>query len=134
MFSIVKTASSLAETLAPLGTKRKFWYRDGDRRMLFKEEERGTGEDWAEKVACELSELLGIPHVRYELAWDSDRDTPGFVCETCAPRNADLVLGNQIMLELDPEYPAEGGKRYKSGVRSNRWVSPHPWIQLPAEL
>ncbi len=49
MFEIVTVDSRAAEALEPLGTKRKFWYLDGERRMLFKTEERGTGEDWAER-------------------------------------------------------------------------------------
>ena len=63
MFPIVPVDPRLALNLEPLGTKRKFWYRDASRRMLFKAEERGTGEDWAEKIASELCGLLGLPHV-----------------------------------------------------------------------
>src|SRR5947208_3347766 len=52
-----------------LGTKKKYWYMAEDGRwMLFKAEERGYGEDWSEKIVCELAGLLGIPHVHYELA------------------------------------------------------------------
>lgn len=40
--------------------------------MLFKAEDRGTGEDWAEVVACHLCALLGLPHVEYELAAEYD--------------------------------------------------------------
>jgi len=84
--------------------------------MLFKAEERGTGEDWAEKVACQLCELLGLPHVHYELAEEYDGDTyiqPGVVCETCAPRPISLILGNQLLLERDPAYPADDSRKYK---------------------
>lgn len=114
MFRVVQVDSSRAEALEPMGTKRKFWYTDRDgRRMLFKAEERGTGEDWAEKVACELCGLLGLPHVYYELAMEREGRKPGVVCETCAPRPVSLVLGNQLMLAVDPNYPAEEGRRYK---------------------
>lgn len=114
MFNIVQVDSRRAEALEPLGTKRKFWYTNAQgRRMLFKAEERGTGEDWAEKVACELCGLLGLPHVKYELAIESDGRKPGVVCETCAPPPIALVLGNQLMLAHDPAYPAAGGCKYK---------------------
>lgn len=114
MFEIVPVDSRRAEALEPLGTKRKFWYTAPDgRRMLFKSEERGTGEDWAEKVACELCRLLGLPHVQYELAIESDGRKPGVVCETCAPPPTALVLGNQLMLARDPAYPAAEGRKYK---------------------
>ena len=43
-----------------LGSKPKFWFRDGDRQLLFKAEVRGTGEDWAEIVASELCDRLGV--------------------------------------------------------------------------
>ncbi len=50
MFAIQKVDQSQAEDIEYLGTKRKFWFSRGNQRYLFKAEERGTGEDWAEKV------------------------------------------------------------------------------------
>jgi hypothetical protein len=113
VFNVVRVDSRRAEALEPLGTKRKFWFTDGTRRLLFKSEERGTGEDWAEKVACELAGLLGLPHVQYELATETDGERPGVLCESCAVRPVSLVLGNQLMLARDPKYPAEEGRKYK---------------------
>jgi len=84
--------------------------------LLFKAEERGTGEDWAEKVSCQFCEILGLPHVHYELAeeWEGERYIqPGVVCETCAPRPISLVLGNQLLTALDPAYPAHENRKYK---------------------
>ena len=53
MFPTIRVNIDSSEELEPLGTKRKFWFMDAQqRRMLFKAEERGTGDDWAEKVAC----------------------------------------------------------------------------------
>jgi hypothetical protein len=113
MFPVVPVNPALAETLEPLGTKRKYWYRDGDRRLLFKAEERGTGEDWAEKIACELAGRLGLPHVVYELATEIDGGKPGVVCESCAPKPSSLVMGNQLLLALDSAYPAADAGKYK---------------------
>lgn len=113
MFDVVRVDSRDAEALEPLGTKRKFWYFDGERRMLFKAEERGTGEDWAEKIACELCGLLGLPHVHYELAYDETADTPGVICESFSPRPLGLILANQMMLARDPAYPADEANRYE---------------------
>jgi len=116
MFRIYRVDRNRAEAMEQLGTKRKFWFRDDDRRMLFKAEERGTGEDWAEKVACQLCERLGLPHVHYELAEEYDGQQyilPGVVCETCAPRPTSLVLGNQLLLARDPAYPAHESRKYK---------------------
>jgi hypothetical protein len=107
MFPIITVDSRKAESLEPLGTKPKFWL--DDRSKLFKAEERGTGEDWAEKLACEFCALLGLPHVHYELAHDMHRDVPGVICPTCAPPPLVMGLGNQMLQVLDPEYP-EGSK------------------------
>jgi len=109
MFPIHRVDRCRAEAVEALGTKPKFWFSEGKRRLLFKAEERGTGEDWAEKVACHLGELLGIPCVRYELAEEFDEGAyvqPGVVCETCVPESSSLILGNQLLLERDPAYPA----------------------------
>ncbi len=104
----------MAEAVEYLGTKSKFWYRDGERQMLFKAEERGTGEDWAEKVACELCALLGLPHVWYEMAVDINEMRPGVVCGSITPPPLALVHGNQLLLKLDPNYPAESRHRYRT--------------------
>ena len=109
MFDVIHVDSQRAAVTEPLGTKPKFWYRDDQERlMLFKAEKRGTGEDWAEKISCELCEALALPHVKYELA--ECGGVPGVVCETCAVDPVSLVLGNQLLLEVDPRYPHDGRK------------------------
>ena len=109
-FPTMRVDRSRSQSVEPLGSKPKFWFRDGERRLLFKAEDRGTGEDWAEVVACHLCELLGLPHVEYELAAEYDGPQyirPGVVCENMAPKPTILVLGNQLLLALDPKYPKE---------------------------
>ena len=69
MYRVVMVERAKAQDLEMLGTKHKYWYRnDQGRQMVFKAEERGTGDDWAEKIVCELARLLGLPHLLYELA------------------------------------------------------------------
>jgi hypothetical protein len=114
MFQIIKVDNRQAEAPEQLGTKRKFWFANHE--MLFKAEERGTGDDWAEKSVCHLAGLIGLPHVHYELAAEYSGATyilPGVVCRTCAPPPLELVLGNQLLLRRDPRYPANIGQRYK---------------------
>ncbi len=126
MFPIVHVDRSRAEAVEPLGSKWKFWFSDGPRRLLFKAEERGTGEDWAEKVACHLCKLLGLPHVHYEMAslFDGGRFVqPGVVCESCAPHPRSLVLGNQLLLSRVPGYPATDDRKYKVREHSVQAVS-----------
>jgi hypothetical protein len=144
VFNVVRVDSTKAEALEPLGTKRKFWFTDANgRRMLFKAEDRRTGEDWAERVACELCGLLGLPHVYYDLATESAGDRPGVVCENCAPPPTSLVLGNELLLKHDPRYPAQESK-YKvpqhtvdavAEVMASLKPPPPPWAEgAPGEI
>jgi hypothetical protein len=109
-FPIRPVDRNLRESVEPLGSKPKFWFQEDGRRLLFKADVRGTGEDWAELIACHLCQLLKLPHVEYELAVECDGTTPlrpGVICENMAQSPLSLVLGNQLLLELDPDYPTE---------------------------
>lgn len=114
IYPVVSIRSSRAEAVEYLGTKTKFWYRHGDTLMLFKAEERGTGEDWAEKICCELARMLGLPHVHYEMAHDIDQDSPGVVCASMAPPPLSLMHGNQLLFAVDPLYPKSTLQHYQS--------------------
>ena len=116
MYAIRRVDTSQRAAGEPLGSKQKFWFFQDDGQYLFKAEERGTGEDWAEKVVCHLCELLGVPHVHYELAAEYDGDTliwPGVICKTCAPQPTSLVLGNQLLFDRDPDYPRDDDNKFK---------------------
>ena len=120
MFPIHPIDRLHAEGIEYLGTKPKFWFTRDKQRYLFKAEQRGTGEDWAEKVVCELAQLLGLPHVIYELAHECEGETPvrpGVICPSFAPRPLALVMGNQLLLQRDPNYPVETETKY--GVREH---------------
>ncbi|HMN95295.1 MAG TPA: hypothetical protein PKC43_03680 [Phycisphaerales bacterium] len=144
MFPVKRVDPDLAENLEPLGTKRKYWFREGETRLLFKAEERGTGEDWAEKIVCELAGLLGLPHVHYELAVEEGSGKPGVVCPSCAVKPYALVLGNQILLAIDRAYPATDGRKFKvkahtvaavADALASLIVPPLPWVDvLPREI
>ena len=45
MFPIRRIDEEVAEADEWLGSKPKFWFTDNQKRMLFKGDERGTGED-----------------------------------------------------------------------------------------
>jgi len=126
MFRIVQVDRQRAESVEWLGSKRKFWFVDGPMRWLFKAEERGTGEDWAEKIACELCERIGLPHVHYELAEEFDKGIylqPGVVCPHLAPRPRSLVLGNQLLWDRDPDYPKTDVRKYRMQAHTVEAVS-----------
>ncbi|MEH1947324.1 MAG: hypothetical protein V7K77_10255 [Nostoc sp.] len=68
LFPIIDVPLDAPEADEDLGTKVKFWFRHQYLgRCLFKKARPNTGEDWAEKIAAELCELLGLPHANYEL-------------------------------------------------------------------
>ena len=115
MYPIRQIDRLQAEDIEYLGTKRKFWFTLEGHRYLFKAEERGTGEDWAEKTVCELAGLLGMPHVHYDLAHEYEGQRPiqpGVVCPTFVPRPLVLVLGNQMLPIVEPTYPREEQRKY----------------------
>jgi hypothetical protein len=106
---IFRVDRSQSMSVEPVGTKPKYWFRDGERRLLFKADARGTGEDWAEVVACQLCKRIGLPHVDYEMAAEFDGENylrPGVVCENMAPKPTSLVLGNQLLMVVDANYPS----------------------------
>lgn len=106
MYPIVSLPDNAPDQMEQLGTKYKFWYRDEQgQRCLFKEGRPGTGENWAEKVCCELCARLGIPHGHYELAaW---KDHKGVVTPTFVPDGGRLVFGNELLAEFVPGYDGE---------------------------
>lgn len=108
MFAIVAIPDKVKDELElePLGTKPKFWFRDeaGDL-CLFKEARPNTGEDWAEKIACELAQLLGLPHAAYDLAEWHGR--AGVFCQSFVPKGGHLEHGNELLAAVVPAYPQE---------------------------
>lgn len=91
-----------------LGSKYKFWFDSEELgRCLYKQNRPNLGEDWAEKVASELCELLGLPHATYELAstWTGSR---GVISPNFLPPGGTLIHGNELLSSLIPNYPAFG--------------------------
>lgn len=92
-FPIVTVPEDAGDSIEQLGTKYKFWF-DGKSR-LYKEGRPGTGENWAEKVACEICVLLDLPHAHYEFARWGNRE--GVVTESFRPKGCRLILGNELL-------------------------------------
>jgi hypothetical protein len=136
MYSVREIDRGQAEDIETLGAKRKFWISLADGRFLFKAEERGTGEDWAEKVVCELARELGVPHVEYEMAVAVEGGEviqPGVICPNLAPRPLALILGNQLLYVRDPAYPAESQIKYGVSAHTVEAVADVlSGLQLPA--
>ena len=101
-YSVVEVQEEWVLERETMGTKEKFWYRPrrADRDWLFKYPQRGSsGEHWAEKVAAEVADLLGIPHAKVELA--TFRGTKGSASESFTRRQInserELIHGNEIL-------------------------------------
>lgn len=88
-----------------MGSKYKFWFEQENIAYLYKQARPNIGEDWAEKVAAELCNLLGIPHAEYELAetWQGNRGvvSPKFLD---AEEGKILINGNELLIPIVPNY------------------------------
>lgn len=105
MYKIINVPDEAAFLTEQLGTKKKFWFRKNNKDFLFKEPRPDTGEDWAEKIASELCELIDLPHAHYDLAiWKGRR---GVISPNFAPFPYRLVHGNELLAKLDKNYPRE---------------------------
>ena len=103
MYPIINIPGDVSSQLEQLGTKAKVWYWNEDgHKVLFKEGRPGTGENWAEKVCCEICRLLIIPHAEYELAnWGKRK---GVISPSFVPDNARLIHGNELLAKIDTDY------------------------------
>lgn len=106
MYPVIHVPDAAADLTEQLGTKPKFWFTgDGNVRTLFKEARSDTGEDWAEKIAAELADLLELPHATYELGeWCGRR---GVVTPTFVPEGGRLVHGNELIARVVSDYPRD---------------------------
>lgn len=118
-YPIITVAPDAYTQLEQLGTKAKFWYPfDDNQKALFKVGRPGTGENWAEKVCCELARFLGLPHAEYELAlW---RGQKGVISPSLVPKNCRLILGNELLAWVHKSY--EPAAKYKTAQHILRRV------------
>lgn len=88
--------------------------------MLFKEGRPNTGENWAEKIACELAEKIGMPHAFYDLATYQDKQ--GVVSKMLVDRGARLIHGNEILASNTFDYGGDQLKVYRQRDHTLRRV------------
>ncbi len=109
-YKIIHVPKDAADADELMGSKRKFWYRDEQLNyLLWKLGRPNTGEDWAEKVACELARLMGLAHAEYDLAeYDGQL---GIVSKNLLRQTDEikelLVHGNEWLLDFVPDYPKQ---------------------------
>jgi len=120
-YSVLPVPLNASTQLEQLGTKGKFWFRTDDgRRVLFKEGRPGTGENWAEKVCCELARHLGLPHAEYELAVWNGRQ--GVASPTIVPELGRLILGNELLGKVFAQEDYDPHARYRDSQHTLRRV------------
>lgn len=102
-YPVVVVPEDASSQLEQLGTKSKFWYQNElGQTVLFKEGRPGTGENWAEKVCCEICSALDLPHAHYDFAtW---RGRVGVITPTIVPERGRLILGNELLASFIKDY------------------------------
>ena len=118
-YPVIVIPSDAPEQREEAGTKTRFWFthRDaaGERRGVFKRRRRpDSGNDWAERITCELARVLGIPAAEYDLAtyerelgvvsWSFVRFRRSSPDAELAAEE-DLILGNEILARRHAGYP-----------------------------
>jgi len=95
-------------------------------RFLWKKGREHTGENWAEKVTCELADLLGLPHAQYEFGLIGGKQcviTKNFLHE-----NEELILGNQLIEGFDSNIKFDNNQHTLSAILSSlRKNLVNPW-------
>lgn len=132
MFPIYEISFDKASSYEQLGSKPKFWFLKNDgSKYLYKEARPGTGEDWAEKVACELSGLLELPYVPYDFAISNSKR--GVICKDFVPDGGRLIHGNELLAVVQPGYDIN--KQYKARqytlIRTFLLLSLLPKLKVP---
>ncbi|MEN6489047.1 MAG: phosphatidylinositol kinase [Smithella sp.] len=111
-YQIIEIPENSYHHIEQIGTKEKFWIygsHESNQKKLFKIGRPGTGENWAEKVTCELAKLISLPCADYEFAiW---RGKEGVLSPFFLPTNAILIHGNEILVRIEKNYPQN--KSYK---------------------
>jgi hypothetical protein len=113
-----------------MGTKEKFWFKHSDGNWwLFKYNRRGHGDDWSEKIACEIAGNLGLPHAHVELA--TFENSRGVVSRDFTERGRfPLIHGNELLANIiNPGYPKDQNyKVTEHTVQSIRHILDGAWI------
>lgn len=78
-----------------MGSKPKFWFRYQDEMWLFKQARSNTGEHWAEKIASEIAELMGLP--THEALIAIYEGNLGCAVRSFLKPGQTLVHGNELM-------------------------------------
>ncbi|MGD8910189.1 MAG: hypothetical protein PVI92_12675 [Chromatiales bacterium] len=132
MFPVLRLIDDTPDSLEQLGTKEKYWFRNDNKHYLFKIGRPNTGENWSEKIAAELADLLGLPHASYDLAiWRGNR---GVLSPQFVPTDGRLILGNELLAEHHEGYPQHEVRKVKDHTLGRiHALLTRPAIELPPD-
>lgn len=125
LFPVIEISPDWILESEQMGSKEKFWFRDPhdpeQRDYLFKYPTSGTGQHWAEKIACEVANEVGVVAPPVELAVFNG--SPGSATRSFTKVKTgntfvryELYHGNQILAGMDAAY--DPGKRWKQRMHS----------------
>ena len=148
VYPIYQVPDDAFDDFEDMGTKSKFWYTDPEtqEQYLFKsthtEDKNGEtvirhGEDWAEKIACELARLLSLPHAEYDLA--THNGERGIRTKKFTMEGDRLIAGN-ILIEdivtkllntvLEPKQQSHTIARVISAMEFLITMPPNNWTPI----
>ncbi|MCK1402346.1 HipA domain-containing protein [Bradyrhizobium sp. 4] len=110
-FPVYDVTGSTTDRPEALGTKEKFWlvpHSDVGLTIagyLFKIGRPSTGENWAEKVCCEILRAAEMPCASYEFAVHGTDQ--GVVSQQFVPVNGTFVPANMILQAVVKEYDGQ---------------------------
>jgi hypothetical protein len=93
--SILEIDPTWRRGIEDMGSKPKFWFRYENSMWLYKKARKNTGEHWAEKIASEIAEELGLPTHQVKLAnYEGD---PGCAVRSFLKKKQTLIHGNELL-------------------------------------
>ncbi|MGD0463436.1 MAG: HipA domain-containing protein [Tepidisphaeraceae bacterium] len=129
-YPIINLPPAARSRVEQMGTKEKFWFKDATEIWwLFKYNRRGHGDDWSEKIACEIAGKLDLPHAHVELAMFEE--SRGVLSRDFTERGRfPLIHGNELLANIvNPLYPKhQNYKVTEHTVQSVRRILDEAWI------
>jgi hypothetical protein len=113
-FPIYDVSASVADRPEALGSKEKFWLTPqagaglSEQPHLFKVGRPNTGENWAEKVCCEILKKLEMPCAEYHFAICAGKN--GVISERFFNSEASFLPANTLLSKIDSQY--DGSVRF----------------------
>lgn len=122
-----------------LGSKSKTWLAAPDRtRWLFKEPRPDTGEHWAELIAADIAEAIGVPHAYMRLA--TRNGVLGTISldftqhELDLTKDVTLLHGNQLLASAILDYEREAMRPPDHTVEAVLAYLDDPTLTPPSDM